>query len=72
MDFIYSNRRKKLLTIALSGVVDWGSDNGGDLTNVQYKSNWNCDCESPIYKYILIFFLKSRFSPLELHLQSIF
>jgi ribosomal protein L32E len=32
-----------------------GRDNGGYVTIAQYKSNWNCHCESPLYnKYILI------------------
>jgi hypothetical protein len=31
-----------------------GRDNGGDATNVHYKSNWNCLFESHHKKYILI------------------
>jgi hypothetical protein len=48
------NRTKKPLAIALSE-VGWGGDNGGDVTNIQHKSNQNCHYESPLYKeYILI------------------
>jgi hypothetical protein len=41
----------KPLAIASSGVGKGlrGRDNGGDLTNVQYKPIWNCDNESPLY-----------------------
>jgi hypothetical protein len=48
------NRTKKPLAIALSGVRRRlrGRDDGGDVTNVQYKSNWNCHCESPHTMYI--------------------
>jgi hypothetical protein len=32
-----------------------GRDDGGDVTNVQYKSHQNCHCEFPPYnEYILI------------------
>jgi hypothetical protein len=32
-----------------------GRDDEGNVTNVQYKSNWNCHYESPLYnEYILI------------------
>jgi hypothetical protein len=31
-----------------------GKEDGGDLTNVQYKSNWNCHHGFPHNKYILI------------------
>jgi hypothetical protein len=34
--------------------VNW-KDDGGDVTNVQYKSSQNCHYESPLYnEYILI------------------
>jgi hypothetical protein len=38
------NKTKKPLAITLSGSGRGitGRDNGGDLTNVQYKPNWNC------------------------------
>jgi hypothetical protein len=43
------NRTQKPLAIALSGVGMGltGRDDGGDLTNVQYKPNLNCHYESP-------------------------
>jgi hypothetical protein len=32
-----------------------GREDGGDLTNLQYKPNHNCHCESPLYnEYILV------------------
>jgi hypothetical protein len=59
MDFIYlyKTKLKEPLAIALScekrGLM--GRDNGGNVYNVQYKSNWNCHYESPLYnEYILI------------------
>jgi hypothetical protein len=48
---------KKPLVIALSGVRRGlrGRDDGGDITSIQCKPNWNCHYESPLYnKYILI------------------
>jgi hypothetical protein len=58
MDFIYLHETiKKSLGIALSGVGrGWrGRDDGGDLTNAQYKPIWNCHNESPLYnEYSLI------------------
>jgi hypothetical protein len=45
------NRTKKPLAIALSGVGrgQRERDNGDNVTNVQYKSNWNCHYEfSPV------------------------
>jgi hypothetical protein len=44
------NRTKKPLAIAWSGAVKGlrGRDDGGDVNNVQYKSNQNCHCESPL------------------------
>jgi hypothetical protein len=42
-------------------VVRWlrRGDDGGDITNVQYKSSWNCRYKSPLYnEYILIKNLK--------------
>jgi hypothetical protein len=43
------NRTKKLLAIALSGVGRGlsGRNDGGDVTNVQYRSNQKCHYESP-------------------------
>jgi hypothetical protein len=43
------NRTKKLLAFALSreGMGLRGRNNGGNITNVQYKSNWNCHYECP-------------------------
>jgi hypothetical protein len=39
-----------------------GRDNGGNVTNIQRKSNWNCHYESTLYnEYILIkIYLKIR------------
>jgi hypothetical protein len=41
-------RTKKPLAVALSGA--WrglrGRDDGANVNNVQYKSNWNCHYES--------------------------
>jgi hypothetical protein len=49
------NRTKKLLAIALRGVGGLkGRDEGGNVANVQYKSNGNCHYESPLNEYILI------------------
>jgi hypothetical protein len=32
-----------------------GRDDGGNVNNVQYKSNWNCHYRSPLYnEYFLI------------------
>jgi hypothetical protein len=55
MDFIY--RTKKPLAIALNGVERGrrGRDDGGNVHNIQYKSNQNCQYESSLYnEYILI------------------
>jgi hypothetical protein len=39
----------------------WGRDNGGDVTNVQYKPYWNGHCEFPLYnEYILIKFFYNK------------
>jgi hypothetical protein len=51
------NRTKKSLAMVLSGA--WrgqrGRDSGDDLTNIQYKSIWNCHNECPLNnEYILI------------------
>jgi hypothetical protein len=49
-------RTKKPLAIAVSGVGKAlrGRDDGGNINNVQYKSNQNCHDESPLYnEYIL-------------------
>jgi hypothetical protein len=51
------NRTRKPLVIALSGVGRGlrGRDDGGNVTNVQYKSNQNCCYKTPLYhEYILI------------------
>jgi hypothetical protein len=48
---------KNPLAIALIGVERGlrGRDNGSDVNNVQYKSNWNCHYMLPSYnKFILI------------------
>jgi hypothetical protein len=44
------NTTKKLLAIALSGAGRGlkGKDDGGHVTNVQYKSKWNYHYEPPI------------------------
>jgi hypothetical protein len=44
------NRNKKPLAIALSGVGKGlrGRDNGGNVNNVQYKSNQNCHYVPPV------------------------
>jgi hypothetical protein len=44
------NRTKKPLATALSGVrvVFEGERGWGDLTDGQYKPNWNCHYESPV------------------------
>jgi hypothetical protein len=54
------NRTKKPLAIALSGVRKGlrGRDDGGNINNVQFKSNLNCHYESPLHnEYILIKYL---------------
>jgi hypothetical protein len=45
------NRTRKPLAIALSEVRRRlrGRDDGVNVTNVQYKSNWNCHYEPPPY-----------------------
>jgi hypothetical protein len=45
------SKTKKPLIIALSGTGwgGWGRNKGGNVTNVQYKSNQNCHYESPLY-----------------------
>jgi hypothetical protein len=51
------NRTKKPVAIAVNwmGRVLKRGDDGNNVNNVQYKSNWNCHCESPLYnEYILI------------------
>jgi hypothetical protein len=52
-----SETTRKPLAIALSGVERrlTGRGDGGDVTNVQHKSTWNCHNEIPLYhEYILI------------------
>jgi hypothetical protein len=51
------NRTKKPLAIALRrverGLSDWNY--GGNVNNIQYKSNWNCHYKCPPYnEYSLI------------------
>jgi hypothetical protein len=42
------NRTMKPILVALSGAGrKWRGDGGGDLTNVQCKSIWNCCNDSP-------------------------
>jgi hypothetical protein len=50
------NRTKIPLAIALSGLGRSlrGRDNGGNVNNVQYKTDRNCHCDSPYNEYILI------------------
>jgi alpha-L-arabinofuranosidase len=45
------NGKKKPFAIALNGVGMgmWGTSNGGELTNVQYKPICNCHSEFPLY-----------------------
>jgi hypothetical protein len=54
---------KKSLAVALGGVGRGlrGKDYGGNVNNVQYKSDWNCHFESPTpyNEYNLIKFFKS-------------
>jgi hypothetical protein len=50
MGFIYLHEiEQRNLAIALNGAGKGlrGRDNGGDLTKIQYKSNRNCQYESP-------------------------
>jgi hypothetical protein len=46
--YLYEIELKKPLAIALSGVGRGlrGRDNGDNINNVQYKSNWNSHYES--------------------------
>jgi hypothetical protein len=38
-----------------------GREDEGNVNNVQYKSNWNCHFESPLYnEYILIKAFKKK------------
>jgi hypothetical protein len=48
LHILIRNRTKKPFAIALSGVGRKlrGGEDEGDLTNVQYKPNWNCHYES--------------------------
>jgi hypothetical protein len=43
------NKTKKTLAIAFSGMgrALMGREDGDDLTNVQYKPNWNCHYKYP-------------------------
>jgi hypothetical protein len=57
MDFIYLYETElKNLAVALSGVGKGlrGRDNGGNVNNVQYKSNRNCHYNPPYNEYIQI------------------
>jgi hypothetical protein len=56
MDFIYEIEQTSCNCFK---EVGRGRDDGGDITNVQYKSNQKCHYESPLYnEYILIKFFK--------------
>jgi hypothetical protein len=46
--YLYETEQKKPLAVALSaaGKELRGRNNGGDVTNVQYKPNQNCHYES--------------------------
>jgi hypothetical protein len=48
------NRTKKPLAIALSGAGRGlrGRDDGGGVSNAQYKFDWNCHYESPLVSWI--------------------
>jgi hypothetical protein len=48
------NRTRKPLAIAFSGVGRGlkERDNGGNVTNVQYKSNRNCHYETPLVSWV--------------------
>jgi hypothetical protein len=49
------NNNQLLKIIGLAGRGLKGRDDGSDLSNVQYKPNWNFHHESPQYNaYILI------------------
>jgi hypothetical protein len=55
MDFIHLYEIEQRNLLKLSGVEKGlrGRDNGGYITNVQCKANWNCHYESLLYnKYI--------------------
>jgi hypothetical protein len=49
LHILISNRTKKSFAVALSGAGrgSRGTDDGGDLTNVQYKPIQNCHYECP-------------------------
>jgi hypothetical protein len=51
MDFTYQyeTELKNLLQLLLGGVERRlrGRDDGGNVNNAQYKSDWNCHFESP-------------------------
>jgi hypothetical protein len=59
MDFIYEIEQRHFFNCFKSGREGLrGRDYGGDLTNVQYKLNWNCHYECPLYnEHILKIFL---------------
>jgi hypothetical protein len=51
MDFIYlyeTELENLLNCFGWVGEGAEGADNGGNVTNVQYKSNQNCHYESPL------------------------
>jgi hypothetical protein len=51
MDFVYLYETElRTLAIALSGVGKGlrGRDDGGNVNNVQHKSNWNCHYDPPL------------------------
>jgi hypothetical protein len=69
MDFIYLYERELKTSCNCFG---WGGeglrgrDNGGNVNNVQCKSDWNCHFKSPLYNvYILINFIIKKTPKLE-------
>jgi hypothetical protein len=45
--YLYETEVKKPLATALSGVGRGLRDDRGKVNNRHYKTNWNCQCESP-------------------------
>jgi hypothetical protein len=41
--------------------VEGGRKDGGDLTNVQYKPNWNCHYEFPQYNTCILIKKESNY-----------
>jgi hypothetical protein len=58
------NKAKKPLAISLSGVEKGlrGRNNGDNINNVQYRSNWDCHYKSPLpyNEYVLKFHNKKE------------